>query len=73
MPDPAASGSMPRRMEHLVDVMLRKIKNLKPEAIDEPIGPLTRQEFRAWAINGMGVSEKEIPVTWVQEKQLGES
>jgi len=71
VPEPSVAGTMPRRVEHLLDVIVRKIK--QPKEIDEPLGVLTRREFRMWAIRTMGVAESQIPDTWAKEAQPGEA
>jgi len=73
VPDSEAGGEMPRRVEHLADVILRKLKQLKEDAMDEPLTTLTRREFRQWALRGMGVGERMLPEPWTQEVQLGEA
>ena len=63
---------MPRRVEHLVDVILRKIKRPKAGEEDAPMGVLTRRDFRNWAISALGSTADEIPETWRKDKQIGE-
>ena len=70
VPDATRGGSMPRRLHHLVDIIVRKIK--MPKEADEPLEGLTRKEFRHWAIRSLGASEQQIPDTWAKEKQAGE-
>ena len=61
-------------MEMLLDIMLRKVKALKSESeeYDAPLTVLTRKEFRSYACNVLGASEKELPKPWMEEKQAGE-
>jgi len=76
VPEPSVSGQMMRRTEHLVDCIVRKVKVLlrDEERADEELTPLTRREFRAWAISNMGLSPKLLPETWAQEKNaVGEA
>ena len=73
VPDVEAGGEMPRRLEHLVDVIMRKIKQPKEGKEDEPLTTLTRREFRTWAIKALGASESEVPDGWAKEKGVGES
>ena len=70
-PDPSVAGEMPRRIEHLVDVIVRRIK--MPDDADEPLGFLTRRDFRQWVIGNMAVADSQIPEAWVKETQLGEN
>jgi hypothetical protein len=68
---PGHSDSMARRVEYLVDIMVRKIKmlgTLHPEALDTDLTPLTRREFRTWALRMMGVQDTLLPETWTHEK-----
>ena len=69
-PDAATCGEMPRRVEKLADIILRRIK--QPAEPDEPIGGLTRKEFRKWAFERMGAKESDLPEAWAKEKQKGE-
>ena len=39
---------------------------------DAPLTVLTRKEFRSYACNVLGASEKELPKPWMEEKQAGE-
>ena len=71
VPEPSVAGTMPRRVEHLLDVIVRKIK--QPKEVDEPLAVLTRREFRLWAIRTMGVAESQMPDTWAKEAQPGEA
>ena len=47
-------------------------KRLKPEQYAEPLTPLTRREFRRFAVQVLGAKEHEVGETWVKEKQQGE-
>ena len=72
-PDSGRCGTMPRRMEHLLDIIIRRIKPNPPEGMeDEPCGVLTRAEFRNWAVTTMGVDAKELPNLWADSKGVGE-
>ena len=51
-------------------VIMRKIK--MPKEPDEVLTPLTRRDFRIWAMRAMGVSDHQIPDGWTKEKQPGE-
>ena len=60
-------------MEHLLDIIIRRIKPNPPEGMeDEPCGVLTRAEFRNWAVTTMGVDAKELPNLWAESKGVGE-
>ena len=78
VPDPATCGPMPQRIEHLNDVVMRKIKGANGPSVepgaedDEPLAKLTRPEVRGWASKALGATEKEIPPTWVKEAGEGE-
>ena len=77
VPDPVLCGPMVQRVEHLFDVIMRKIKAangpaVEPEDDDEALTALTRPEVRGWAAKVLGASEKEIPPTWVKEVGEGE-
>jgi len=72
VPDPSRGGEMPRRVEHLVDVMVRTIKGKGAEAGDEPTGGLTRRQFRMWALQQLGATEAQLPDAWTQVKAVGE-
>ena len=70
-PDPACSGEMPRRVQHLVDIMLRRVQI--PKEPDEPLEVLTRRDFRHFALRKLGAPENHIPDSWTKEKQPGET
>jgi hypothetical protein len=61
---------MPRRVQHLVDIILRKIQS--PKDIDAPLEMLRRRDFREFALRRMGASESHIPDSWTKEKAVGE-
>lgn len=73
VPQAAVAGEMPRRLDHLIDIILRKVKEL--ETSDQPLTVLTRREFRLWAVRRVGVQaeiSKGLPETWLKDAQLGE-
>ena len=70
-PDTAKGGAMHRRVDHLVDIIVRKIKGLK-EA-DEPLGLLTRREFRAWALRNLPYAGDRLAEAWMFEAEVGET
>ena len=72
-PSESSAGPMPKRVEYLVDVILRRIKMPKEEAEDAPLGVLTRKEMRTWCLNKLGALDHEIGDAWTKEKQPGES
>ena len=72
-PNEALSGSMPRRIEHFVDMIKRRMKPKAKEGLeDEPVGALTRAEFRNWALKAMGLEDRQLPGKWADEKAVGE-
>ena len=77
VPDKVMAGTMPRRVEHLIDILLRKVKQPKdPTSFDDQLGVLTRREFRQWAAHSFGAqtdTERQIPDSWALEIQLGEA
>jgi len=72
VPDAAIGGAMHRRIHHLLDIVVRRIK--EPKEPDAPVGILTRRDFRFWALRNLpcnaGVS---LPEAWVFEVETGES
>ena len=72
VPDESLCGPMPKRVENLVDILLRAIK--QPEEPDAPLGGvLTRREFRLWAGRSMRLNlDKYLPESWAQESEAGE-
>ena len=73
VPEEHVGGEMAQRVRFLADVMLRKVKQVKEEAMDEALTTLTRREIRHWALRNMGVNERMLPEPWTQEAQLGEA
>ena len=71
VPDAERCGAMPRRVAHLVDILMRRIQKPVPE--DAALGVLGRRDLRAWAISEMGCKESEITNEWAKEKDKGES
>jgi len=74
IPDERVAGDMVRRVSHLIDIILRRIKQPKEEGADMPLGPLTRREFRLWAVRNMrlGNADKYLPDSWAKETEAGE-
>jgi len=72
VPDESLCGPMPKRVENLVDILLRAIK--QPVEPDAPLGGmLTRREFRQWAGRSMRLDlDKYLPESWAQESEAGE-
>ena len=70
VPDESVSGEMPRRLLHLVDIIVRTIKS--PKNPDEKLTVLTRREFRSWSMKNMGFKDNELPESWAGEKSRGE-
>lgn len=70
-PDPTTAGEMPRRVDHLIDLILRKIKPPKGDH-DAPLEKLTRREVRTWALRTLGAREHELADSWTKEKHMGE-
>ena len=74
VPDAMLAGNMPRRVTHLVDVIVRRVQNSKNA--DVPLTSLTRREFRLWAVpNLLGGSAPAgaLPEKWTEAKAVGES
>jgi len=72
VPDDSVAGGMPRRVEHLIDIIMRKVKLPKdPTSFDSPLGVLTRREFRHWAVSILGV-KGQLPFSWEMDGQVGE-
>ena len=69
-PPAATSGEMPRRVELLLDMLLRNIN--PPREADEPVDLLTRRGARRWLLTN-GVTEHELPDSWANEKGVGET
>ena len=71
LPDEALAGPLPTRVEHLVDMLLRKIQQ-PVDKDDEPLPPLTRTAFRHFAMRTLGCGEQMLNAEWVKAKQPGE-
>ena len=71
VPDATLAGPMPRRLEMLLDVIVRKIKQPNVQD-DEPLTPLTRKEVRFFLLKSLGCAEAMCPENWTKEKQVGE-
>ena len=71
VPDADVCGSMPSRIGHLVDCILYRIK--QPAKPEEPLGVLTRREFRGWALkNVQNNGGAWITEPWAIETDIGE-
>ena len=71
-PDSGRCGTMPRRMEHLLDIIIRRIKPNPPEGMEDGHMASSHAEFRNWAVTTMGVDAKELPNLWADSKGVGE-
>jgi len=75
VPNPAEAGETSRRLVHFTDILVRAIK--PPKEPDDVLTPLTRKEFRGWALKEF-LSQREaeeLPAEWEIEgqKMKGES
>ena len=72
-PKEEVGGQMPRRVTHLVDVIVRKIRKPGEQDADAPMAVLTRSEFRHWALGCVqGSKDTMLPDKWASSKALGE-
>ena len=71
VPDAATGGAMHRRIVHLVDIVLRRIK--EPKEADQPLDALTRRDFRLWALRNLKLpDDRMLPEAWIYEVEVGE-
>lgn len=73
-PDAAVADAMPRRVSHLIDVIVRKIRQGKNAEADSALTTLTRREFRHWAAEHVqGAQGSVLPEKWAEVRAVGES